>query len=363
MQNLFNSYSGPKLGTSVDPNWKYIKSGLQRNIAQTVTYYRTRNFSVKNNHVLIKLLNSASVSIFSDISSFYSKAQGQALRLASVHNLTTSVSRGDIFNGVFLGNGTKEIIIASDEYKNPQELEANWQDVESVTFLDHPKSDTSLLLANGKAYSEETGYAVINVNIPALLVQYRQWLKEQKSILEMGGSPFPTSVFIYKYILPNMLYSQLDIAIFNRLINLINGAPMGKPLYRHAFNLVDFNEKVDKALLHTIKRVCNNDRDFYTMLREVPLINKDNLLLASILPPNAPTRQLIWAELIARLKTISFILDANPNNGKKLSREQINYIKLYFDRMFVSNGLEQIPDKRLINDIEAEIIRIKLRCM
>lgn len=360
MQNLFNVNTVISAGTSVDPNWKYIKSGLRRNIFQTVNYYRSRNFSVKNSHILVKLLESANVSIFNNIESFYNNAQREALRLASILNITSSISKGSVFNGSFFGQGSKEILIASDEYQNPIDLENNWKNIRAVNFLDHFKSDTSLLLANGIDYSGETGYCVIDINIPALLVQYRCWLKEQKEIIQEGATPYPTTVFVYKYVLPNMLYSQLDVVIFNRLINLANGSPMGSPNFRHAFNLINYDDKLDKALQYTLKRISQNDKDFYSTLREVPLVNHDNLLLASRLSTNAPTRQLIWAELIARLKTIYFAFNVNLNHGVKTSMQEINYIKLYLDRFENGNGLETIPDRRLVEDIESEILRLRL---
>ena len=360
MQNLFNIDTAIKAGTSVDPNWKYIRSGLKRNIFQLTSYYRSRNFSVKNSHILVRLLESARVSIFSNIENFYNTAQSESLRLASIFNLTSSVSKGSTFNGMFFGEGSKEIIIVSDEYQNPNELQANWKDIRALRFLDHCKSDTSLLLANGRAYSSEEGYCVLDLNLPALLVQYRCWLKEQKEVLDSGQTPYPTTVFIYKYVLPNLLHSQLDVVIFNRLINLATGAPMGEPKFRHAINLIDYNEKIDKALRFTLKRISNNDKDFHSTLREIPLIDKDNLLLASRLSPNAPTRQITWAELIARLKTIYFVFNINMNNGQKTSGSEINYIKLYLDRFENGNGLETIPDRRLVEDIETEILRLRL---
>lgn len=362
MQNIFNDYHVPKVGISVDPNWRYIRSGLKRNISEAILYYRSKNFSVKNNHLLVSFLRSSSVSISGTIEDFYNHHQNNGVRSSTIFNMTSSLGRGTIFNGVFLGAGSKEIIIASDDYYNPVDLEANWEDIAAVTFLDHPKSDTSLLLANGKAYSTEEGTSVININVPALMVQYRCWLKQQKELVDLGHGAYSTSVFVHRYVLPNMLNSQLDVAIFNRLNNFINGAPIGIPKYRHAFVLVDYNDRIDKVLKAIAVKQSNKDRDFHTMMREIPLINKNNLLEFARLPENAPTRQLIWAEIVARIKYISFLIHTNPANGLKLNMGTINYIKKMFDQLENSKGLEQIEDKSIIRDLEAEIIRIRLTC-
>lgn len=359
MQNLFNSYSGPRVGLSVDPQWKYVRSGLQRNIAKTIEYYQNKNFTVKSNHLLCRLLMSAEVSIHGDIDSFYNQQQARAVRLTTTFGITSSLNRGIVFKGTFFGEGSKEIIIAHDDYANPQELEANWKDIRAVQFLDHPKSDTSLLLANGRAYSGEEGYSVIAINVPSLFVQYRSWLKEQKSLFDMGEPTLSTSFFVHQYVLTNLLYSQLDIAVFNRLNNFFLGAPLGVPNYRHAFELIDYNSKLDKILTATVHKLATHERDFYTLMREVPLVTAENLLKLSELPQNAPTRQIVWAEIIARLKMVSFLFGINPSKGKKLSGMQINYLKKVYDLFESSKALEAVPDRGLVKDIDAELIHIK----
>lgn len=363
MQNLFNTYSGPKVGLVILPEWNYVRSGLQRNISTAVSYYRQRSFAVKSNHLLVRLLNSAAVSITGSIEGFYNQAQSEGVRLTTTFGISSSLSRGIIFKGTFLGEGSKEIIVACDDYANPMDMEANWEDIQAVKFLDHPKSDLSLLLANGKAYSTEEGYSVISINVPSLLLQYRCWLKQQKALFDVGDNPSSTSVFVHRYVLPNMLHSQLDVAIFNRLNNLVEGSPMGVPLFRHAFILIDYTERVDKCLTKVKSILKSYDRDFYTMMRTVPMISKQNLLELSVLPENAPTRQEIWTEIIARLKVIMFLFTVNPSNGSKLSRLQINHIKKVYDWFDDSKGLEQVPDKELVRDIEAEMIRLRILCV
>lgn len=359
MQNLFNSYTGPKQGLTIDPGWRYVRSGLQRNISQAVNYYRERNFSVKNSHLIVRFLNSCGVTTSDPIESFYNRMQDKALGLSMHFNMTSSIYKGDSFEGVFFGAGSKEVIIATDDSMNPFELEQNWQDIQAVTFLDHPKSDTSLLLANGKSYSAETGLSVIAINIPALLVQYRCWLKEQSENFKNGLATFPTPVFVHKYILPNMLYSQLDVALFNRLYNLAQGAPMGKPMYRHAFQLISYDDRVDKILKDIIKKLTRNDKDFFMMMREVPMIGVENLLELAKVPESTPTRQYIWAELLSRLKLIDFLIELSPSNGKKLNREELNFIKKYFDQADNANILSQCSDKGIVRDAEATMISIR----
>jgi hypothetical protein len=360
MQTLFNSYYGPKVGISIDPTWRYVRSGLLRNVQQTINYYRNKNFSVRNSHLLVRLLNSSETTIGGEIGLFYNQAQAKALRLASIFDLTTSVSRGSVHEGVFFGKGSKEIIMVSDDYRDPIELEANWKNIQAIRFLDHPKSDTSLLLANGKAYSTEEGITVVDINLPALLVQYRCWRKEQKIQDELGFPTETNGMFVHKYVLPNMLYSQLEIAIFNRINNYALGAPMGEPLYRHAFELISYTSKLDTVLKTAIKYLRNKDLDFYAMMRYVPMTSHENLLDIAYLPENAPTVQIYWAEFASRLKLINFLVQISPSNCTKISRQEINALKKIFDRVVNGNILEKIGDKYVIRELESMMLDIRL---
>ena len=326
MQTIFNNLTNISTGISSYPDWKYLRSGLNRNLRTTIDYYQNRKFAVKGNHLVARMLTSMSVSIDRDIEQLYNLVEAKTMHIGMHFKLSSSVYKGDIFNGVFYGEGTKEIIMVTNNFINPYYIERNWKNIQAIKVISHPKSDLSLLLPNGKAYSAEPGLACIEINLPALVIQYYCFMKEQYARIKDSLTAAPISVFIHSYVLPNMLYSHLDHCIFNRVYNLVMGAPMGEPQFRHPFTLINYDNKVDKCLTEITDYVKQTDLDFNTILRTFPVVSKANFKELLKLPEQAPTRQIVSSEFLARMKAIDFLVNINPNNGKTKNAGEINYI-------------------------------------
>lgn len=326
MQTIFNNLSNISTGISSYPEWKYLRSGLNRNLKTTIDYYQNRLFAVKGNHLVARILNTVNVSFDKDIEQLYNIVEAKAYHIGMHFRLSSSVHRGDIFDGVFYGEGTKEIIMVTTDYISPNKIRQDWKNIQAIKVVSHPKSDLSLLLPNGKAYSKETGFACIEINIPALVTQYRCFVEEQYNKLKDNLTASPTAVFIHMYVLPNMLYSHLDHCLFNRAYNILFGAPMGKAEFRHPFVLTDYTSKVDITLEKVVNHIKERDLDFNTILRSVPLVTNLNLKELLRIPEQAPTRQIIGSEFLCRMRALMFLLNINPNNGMTKNADTINYL-------------------------------------
>lgn len=361
MQTIFNNLTDISTGISSYPEWRYLRAGLYRNLKTTIQYYQSRKFAVKGNHLLAKLLKSLSVSIDIDKERYYDIVDQKALNIGLHYKMSSSIYKGEVFDGIFYGNDVKEILIATNDYISPDKIEKDWRNIQSVKVIDHPKSDLSLLLPNGKSYSYESGYAVIEVNIPVLAMQYRCFLKEQYQRFLSDSTASPTSVFIHTYVLPNMMYSHLDISLFNRLYNRLVGAPMGKPLFRHAFTLIDYHDKVDKFLDSIISTLRRTDKDFNTILRMIPVVSELNLKSLLRLPQQAPTRQIAWVEFLARLKALEFLTYISPNYGKQLNRNELNYINRIIKLYTREGTFNQLKDIELYEDLTSRLKLLQIR--
>lgn len=143
--------------------------------------------------------------------------------------MTSDINYGQVFKGVFYGPSCDELILYDEEYFNPFYAEKEWMRINAVKVLLHPKSDLALLLPNGRDSSTGGGLAVISVNVPLLAIQYRGFLKSQMlKIKAEDDAKLGIQHFIHMFVLPNMLYNQIDITIMNRLMNLFYNAPMSE---------------------------------------------------------------------------------------------------------------------------------------
>lgn len=355
MQFFFNKSIHAANVLAKDPTWNYAKACLERNLQITTSYYQSRGFAVRGNHLLVRLLNSIGVDHQLHIERYYDIVNAKTHKLAIHFKLTSPVYSGQLFDGVFYGAGTKEIIIADDEYISPYEIQKDWKSIQAVKVLDHPRSDLDLLLPNGKASSTETGIASIKINIAALAVQYREFLIEQMQKMQQGDNPSTTAFFIYRYVLPNMLPTHLDAALFNRIFNIMVGKPMGLSTVKHAFNLPDYTKYVDQVYYKLVNTIKHSDAEFWTTLRSIPLVSISNAQEFMRLPDLAPTRQLAWAEFLTRLKCINFLIASSESHGQKRNASDLNYLlrKIVY---YSSDGIfRQIADAQTYADTIREV--------
>lgn len=330
MQYFFNYSSPVGKSTIVPPNWRFVKDGLNRNLKTVVEYYNSRVMSVKSDHLLVRLLTGLNVSTALHIERYHQVVEAKCLQYSSGFKLTSSISKGALFKGVFFGHNNLEAIVATDEVFNPYEAHANWKTLKPVKCVYHNKSDLDLLLPNGKTQSTDEGLAVVSVNIPMLAIQFRGFLEETyKNFQERNDILHPASHFIHMYVLPGMLESQLNIALFNRAFNLVTGRPMSESLKKHPFFISDFGEMVDKVYLEQIKYFQKSSHLFESVLRTFPTATgtfEETLTLPSV----ASTRQVVWTEVIARIRAIEFLAKLTPDNGRKNNASEMNS----FLRMF-----------------------------
>ena len=356
MQTFFNTTEPIGQAVFQPPQWSYLNDGLKRNLQTVKDYYKIRPFAVKSNHFLARLLNNLGVSYNLNLERFYDIADARASTISMGFKMTSSVYRGSHFKDVFYGGNISEIFILDEEYCDPYETYKNWMDVSAVKVLMHPKSDLNLLMPNGKSYDAEPGVAVISINIAKLAVQFKAFLdREEKRMNELNESPKTVAQFIHMFVLPNMLDSQLDIALFNRVYNLVTNSPMREANKKHPFFLTDYSKMVDKVYSDIVDVFSSSDKRYKVMLKSFPCVSVENFEKLMVLPDNAPTRQIIWSQVVARVKVLELLVKLSPNNGNSLNKADNNTFsrnfKLYENDKALSDLVQSSNYYELIKSI------------
>ena len=309
MQLFFNTFSVANYGILRYAGWNYVKAGLLRNLSITQTYYHSRIFAVKTNHFLARLIDNINVSHSHGLERFYSIVDSKSNAIASAMRMSTSYQKSSLFNGVFYGQGCSEIIVTDCSTFDPFEVFKNWRDVSAVKVITHPISDLNLLLPNGKDFSVEKGLAVISINIPMLAIQFKAFAADQIYMNENESIGLQsTAHFIHRYVLPNMLPSHLDYALFNRLNNLLNGAPLPDNNRRHPFALIDYTAMSDNIQQDIIADMKGKSMDYKSILKTIPAVTSPSMEEALTMADNPPTRQLVWTDVLSRLEVLKAMI-------------------------------------------------------
>jgi hypothetical protein len=316
MQLFFNTPSPISYGVLRYTRWDYVRNGLLRNLETTQNYYYDRIYSVKGNHFIARLINTINVSHNFELERFYDIVDAKANIIAGAMRMTSSLQRGSLFDGVFYGQGCTEIVMNDSNSFDPFYVFKNWKTTQAVKVILHPRSDLSLMLPNGKTTGTETGLAVISVNIPMLAIQYKAFAANQINMNVEDDIGLQTVAhFVHRYVLPNMLPSQLDITIFNRISNILNGAPMGESTRAHPFMLVDYSAIANQVQTEIVKDMVGRNMDYKSITATIPAVTKPNMEQVLTIPDNAPTRQVLWAEVLSRIGILQTIVTMGGNES------------------------------------------------
>ena len=361
MQSLFNRPSQPSAGIIVSPQWSTARAGLSRNLAQVLNYYQTHAMATKSNHLLARLLGAARLNYEVTLERFYGLADVMSNPLSNAMEFTSSISPGRVHDGVFYGKGSSEIIIGSTEGFDVHEAARQWKYQSPVKVIYHEKSDLDMHIPNGLSYSQEKGAAVISVNIPMLFVVYRGFVLEQMEALKRGQKAKSTSQFLHMYVLPNMVPSHLDFALFNRALLIAMDLPAALGTARkHPFSMANWTNQTDRTLNELIHHLKRANHSMHDMLCTLPAVTNLNGAQTMELPAVSQTLQYAWVELLARARVIAGCIFISPSrllatdkaNLQQVSRS-IAYegmIKQLTGRLGATNAADTLEMVSIIQD-------------
>jgi hypothetical protein len=261
-------------------------------------------------------------------------------------DMTSEISYGKFHDGIFYGPGTKELLLSTEEPFYVSKSLLNWKSLAPVTVLDHPVSNLGLLVPDGNKNNSEVGRATISINIPLLMLQFRQFALDQlmkKS--NVGDSLLDIKHFVRMYVLPNMLYSHTDIAVFNRLDNLKNGIPMGESLKKLPFHVLEYDDKIDRVLKVILRHLTRTPMRYSQDLKNIFAIFAADMDAALQMPNLAPTRQVWWALIMTRMKAMRVLLQLSQDKNYSNNNTYINHLKIALKRISYENVMNSLLDE------------------
>lgn len=334
MYDLFTQRFDSNNSVIRPPAFELIRRIYQREIGRIVQYYNERVFTVPSNHLLCRLLTTASVPFSYELDRYTEAAYARSPYIGKHFNFTSDISYGKFFDGIFYGKGCTELVVSVEEYFNPYDAIQNWKSLTPVTVLEHPVSDLGLMLPDGDENSTAKGLAVIAVNIPMLLIQFRGFMIEQASrVGDIQASLLDTSHFVHMYVLPGMMKSHTEIVILNRLKNLFYGAPMSDAMGHHAFQVTDYSDKLDRVLNEIIAHVRDRSILYASMLKNIPTVFSRDMQEFLLMPDIAPTRQVWWALLLTRLSTMNLLFDMGGEEARRNNATLLNRLRIDMKRL------------------------------
>lgn len=344
MINFFEQYTPGNTAVVTPPQWHYLREGYIKNLNKVQDFYRLYPIAVKADHFLIRLLESIDVPMDVPINKYYKYVEAKAQNLAMSLGMTSSIAKGNVWNGVFYGPGNTEVLLSVDIYTHPEETYRNWEKISAVYPILHAKSDMDFILPFGDKTSGESGLCVIAINIPQLALQYRAFRDAQAD--NLSGNSKSIQQFIGGYVIPNMLPAQTDLSVFNRVYRRLFGIDDGaNNVYRkHSFNLPFFDAHLDVAIDHILENISKGELEFDHVLKGIPAILAKDMLEVLVMPDVTATTQVDWALCAARLKVVNFLIKADRGYAAMKNQAILNQIiRIYRNNNVANMILAQFP--------------------
>lgn len=339
----------------------YLKPALERNVETVISYYRRSPFAVKSQHLLVRLLHAITTPQSQELLRYYDNVDTIALNIGQTLGLTSPISKGRLWDGVFYGKGNVEILFADNESFNPIDADDDWENLEPIKVLRHPRSDLNMNIPDGNNTGIEQGIVVISINIPMLAIQYRAFRREEaKFAFSTGNNERSIMQFIHMYPLTNMIRSHLDVAIFNRFDKTFRGLPIGEHAVKHPFYLIDYRKEMDLFIDLTLESLQDTAKGFYDVLRTIPAVSQDNMVEVMRLPDVATTRQIVWALLITRLPALLFLFESAKLHPSTKNGMEVNAIRRHLTQLRAENVIRSVLGKYpyLCMDVEYDIKKL-----
>lgn len=346
MYDLFQDVPNQS-GGMVFPELRRIREGLRRSIARVQLYRLENPKSLTATHPLIRLLMSLNVPLSLEVDQYRDRVAEVTYALARNLQFTSAVSEGKLHSpSMFYGDNVSDVVLVHDEDFDLTGIAGRWKDLQAVRVLYHPQTDVCLHVPDGTAPSQEPGVAVVSINLPMLAVQYKLWRHWERGAVA-GESPRTVMMFLQAHVLPQMLASHLDCAIFNRLFNRYYRLTVPTIRSRHPFYLTDWSREIDAVLSKYLDLVQTRKMDFDTMIETMPTAGYDSRY-ATVKWPDMPfTYQTTWALVLARLASVMFLVHVSHEGQNNRNRGTLNDLNRFFIKLRQMNGLRPLPSDEL----------------
>lgn len=344
----------PIKGVIVPSDLNYLKRLYIYNRDSISKYYKSRNFAVKNTHILSRILEH--FPYYSGLSDYrYINYSFNKIKYLSKHfKFTSDIEKGIVHKDYFFGNNNEEIIIADFEDFNVSNVISNWENVSAISILKCDRNDDRLLLPLGIDDGSKANTSFILINIPKLALQYRQFLKKQSLNSDNNSIVLNKNHFVIKYVLSNTLEDIIDHMFLNRIMTRFYNQDIITPKYKHKFKIFTPETQLNRYVNNTLDVITNKKLDFVNLLTNINLVFKINALELLMLPSISYTRNIKNFLFLSRLDYILFLYDVSTM-AKSLSQNRhfLNDFKRLAERILkdkVYTGLYSYEEEKNINE-------------
>jgi len=359
--DIFNRnyvYRTPVTGVVMPTDINYLRRLYIFNKDSIENYYQSRNFAVKNTHILSRILEHFPSYLNYDSYRYLDFSQDKTKYLAKHFKFTSDIEKGIVHPSYFFGNEGEEIIISNYENFNVQEVEQNWKKAKSISVLKHNRNDTKLLLPIGNNDGSRPGLDAVLINIPKLSIKFREFIKEQTVRYNNDDTiVLNKNHFVIKYVLSTMMEDVIDHMFLNKVMDSFYGREEVIPKFKHRFKIFEPIHQISRYVDQTLDVITNKRLDFMNILHNIQLIFKFDASELLALDDFGITRQMRWSIIASRIDYMLFLYDVAKN--KDINKHYLNDWKRLAIRTLQDNSLNGMFSYTTEKDLLEKLYKLK----
>lgn len=339
MYSLFRNVPARMAGAYNFGELVYIRRTYADLISSVEQYYHRAPKFVEADNLFGQLLTHIPPRWDLDDFSYVRFVEDVAVPLVRAFGFTSGNYKGKVHEaGVTLGPSTQEVVLATFEAFDINNIKRRWRDLQPLRYLYHTRVDVNLPVLNNTTPGRGYGVSVINVSMLAL--QRRYWLRNQME--RADGLRDSVYRFIGGFVLPNAVSSYLDIAFFNRISRQANDIPTPSFPMPHPFYITDMTQRLERVGKEINAQNASRASDLERLAWATPMIVKDNLFNVMALPKQPITRANEWALCIARLPYVKYLvrecLKATGTDRSQMNEVLVTLMEAKRDSLFGGMG-------------------------
>ena len=308
MLNIFTrktDSSNIQLPKAIDPKYEFYIGRIDVELDRLVNYYRNRERAVNNAHFLTRIVKQLTGSTTIPVLDYYRQVDTNARYISRMFDIVSNIHSGKILRNMLRRDNSPELFIYKNSEYDVFSYEDNWRDIESVKIIHNTNTDLDYeLLYNTRKDTGEDSLTVYEIDLVSMCMQYYYWCKERRSL----SSSTDANVFIATIVIPNILYSYTNVAIYNRFMTIARGHDNIDFELNHPIQVTDHSDNLDKYLAKSFDYLSNRTISVEQILYSI-LVGYDRTAMDVLKYSNKyPNLQSIWGLYVSRITHVADIV-------------------------------------------------------
>ena len=246
-------------------------NGVMRSNAYFLSYYNEWGTNINPQHVIVRLLHILK-QYRGTTDDVVRKVSNDLNAIVVALGLTGDYNYGNCFYDTFY---SRHCFILAVDFGYIDYSTVPFMDLRPIRVLTHQSTDSRFVLPQFTKITDP-GVSIIGIDIVQLAVMFKLWRVDNNK----HGVKLNMSMLLTKFVIPNMINEQFDIAMRNKLIDLSNTSSVSYPIPTGFVvkNVSDSSTRLHTSF-NTILNLCNSHKkNFSYDLRLLPMMFSGTLL-------------------------------------------------------------------------------------